>query len=165
MVMTPYIHEVADKVYEHFNGRCVLMWEIVQYVKKLGYNFPSKCALATVRYLASNNKAHIYKFYRDYAIYCIGREYNDENIFDHKEIRKCIEQNLPVFNIADIIECVTGKKEGGNRVIIHLSVLYELMRMIKGKRIRYFVVTGDRKNRLRVIVDKQITAEDLQEKA
>ncbi|MCI4409972.1 MAG: hypothetical protein JHC26_12835 [Thermofilum sp.] len=138
------------------------MWEIVQYVKKLGYNFPSKCALATLRYLTSNNKAYIYKFYKDYAIYCIGREYNDENLFDHKEIRKCIEQNLPVFNVANVVECVTGKKAGGNNAIIYLGVLYELMKMIKERRIRYFIVTGDRKNRLKVMVDKEITTKDLQ---
>jgi len=94
--MEPKTHEIADKIYEHFNGRCVLTWEVVQYVKRLGYKAPSRTTLAALKYLAANNKMHMYKIYKDYAIYCFGKEYNDENLFDHKEIRKCIEQHLPI---------------------------------------------------------------------
>jgi len=165
MVMEPKAHEIADKIYEHFNGKCVLTWEIVQYVKKLGYKAPSRTTLVALKYLTANDKIHMYKIYKDYAIYCFGREYNDENLFDHKEIRKCIEQHLPVFNIADIIECTTGRKAEGRNIILHLDTLFELMRMIRERKIRYFVVTTDAKNRLRVLVDRQVTAEDLQRKA
>jgi len=165
MVMIPQAHEIAEKVYKQFEGKCVLTWEIVQYVKKLGYKAPSRTTLVALRYLAANDKMHMYKFYKDYAIYCFGKEYKDENLFDHKEIRKCIEQNLPVFNLADIVECVTGKKAEGRNIILHLDTLFELMRMIRERKIRYFIVTTDAKNRLRVLVDKQITAEDLQRKA
>jgi hypothetical protein len=164
MVMVPHAHEIAEKIYEHFNGRCVLAWEIVQYVKKLGYKAPSRTTLVALKYLAANDRMHMYKIYKDYAIYCF-KEYNDENLFDHKEIRKCIEQNLPVFNIADIIECATGRKAEGRNIILHLDTLFELMRMIRERRIRYFVVTTDAKNRLRVLVDREITAEDLRRKA
>jgi hypothetical protein len=165
MVMIPQAHEIADKIYEHFNGKCVLTWEIVQYVKRLGYKAPSRTTLVALRYLAANGKMHMYKIYKDYAIYCFGREYKDENLFDHKEIRKCIEQHLPVFNVADIIECATGRKAEGRNIILHLDTLFELMRMIRERKIRYFVVTTDAKNRLRILVDRQITAEDLQRKA
>jgi hypothetical protein len=39
------------------------------------------------------------------------------------------------------------------------------MRMIRERKIRYFVVTTDAKNRLRVLVDREITIQDLQKKA
>ena len=165
MVMEPKAHEIADKIYEHFNGKCVLTWEVVQYVKKLGYKAPSRTTLVALRYLAANNKMHMYKIYKDYAIYCFGKEYRDENLFDHKEIRKCIEQHLPVFNIADIVECSSGKKAEGRNIILYLDTLFELMRMIRERKIRYFVVTTDAKNRLRVLVDRHVVIEDLQRKA
>jgi len=165
MVMIPHVHEIAEKIYDYFNGKCVLSWQVVDYVKKLGYKTPSKSTLAALRYLAANDKMHMYKFYKDYAIYCFGKEYNDENLFDHKEIRKCIEQNLPVFNLADIVECVTGRKAEGRNIILHLATLYELMKMIRERKARYIVVTTDAKNRFRVLVDRQITAEDLRRKA
>jgi hypothetical protein len=164
MVMEPKAHEIAGKIYEHFNGRCVLTWEIVQYVKKLGYKAPSRTTLAALRYLAANNRMHMYKVYKDYAIYCFGREYKDENLFDHREIRKCIEQHLPVFNFADIVQCITGKKAVGRNVVLHLAILYELMKMVRKREIRYFVATADAKNRFRVLVDREITAEDLRRK-
>jgi len=60
---------------------------------------------------------------------------------------------------------VTGRKAEGRNIILHLDTLFELMRMIRERRIRYFVITSDAKNRLRVLVDRVITAEDLQRKA
>jgi len=84
---------------------------------------------------------------------------------DHKEVRRCIEQFLPAFNLANIVECITGRKAIGRNIILHLAILYELMKMARRREIRYFVVTTDAKNRFRVLVDREITAEDLRRKA
>jgi hypothetical protein len=169
MVNTPQFHELADKISSNFNGRCVTMWQIVDYAKRLGYKTPSKMVSFAVRYLGMNGKVFTYRFYDDYNVYCFGRQYGGEDLVDHKEVRKCIEQfllnGMSAFNLADIVECITGRKAIGRNIILHLAVLYELMKMIRQKRIRYFIVTGDAKNRFRILVDREITAEDLRRKA
>ena len=165
MVNIPKFHELADKIFSHFEGRCVTMWQIIDYAKKLGYKTPSKTVSFAVRYLSMNGKAFSYRFYDDYNVYCFGREYRGEDLLDHREIRECIEQNMPSFNLATIVECIEGKKSIGRNIILHLAILYELMKMIRQRRIRYFVATTDAKNRFRILVDREITAEDLQRKA
>jgi hypothetical protein len=165
MVNTPQFHELADKIYSNFEGKCVTMWQIVDYAKKLGYKAPQKTVLFSMKYLGMDGKVFTYRFYDDYNVYCFGRRYGAEDLLDHREVRECIKQNMPSFNLATIVECITGKKALGRNIILHLSVIYELMKMIRQKQIRYFVVTSDAKNRFRILVDREVTAEDLRRKA
>jgi hypothetical protein len=165
MVRAVYSYELAEKLFEHFQGRCVLIWEIRQYAGRLGYNPAPATVLNALKYLVANNKVHMYKLYRAYAVYCFGKEYNAESLLDHKEVRKCIEENLSSFRFSEVIECLVGRKSIGHSAILYLSVLYELMKMLKERKMRYFIVTTDRQNGLKVVIDREITAEDLQRKA
>lgn len=165
MVNTPKFDKLAEEIYSHFEGRCVTIWQIVEFAKKLGYKAPLKMVLFSLKYLGINGKVFTYRFYDDYNVYCFGRQYNGKDLVDHKEVRRCIEQFLPAFNLADIVECITGRKAIGRNIILHLAILYELMKMVRKREIRYFVVTTDAKNRFRVLVDREITAEDLRRKA
>jgi hypothetical protein len=169
MVNTPQFHELSEEIYKHFEGRCVTIWQIVELAKKLGYKAPLKTVLFSMRYLGMNGKVSIYRFYDDYNVYCFGREYSGEDLVDHKEVRKCVEQfllnGISAFNLSAVVECVKGKKAVGRNIILHLSVIYELMKMIRQKQIRYFIVTTDAKNSFRILVDREITVRDLQRKA
>ena len=169
MVNTPYYHQLSEEIYKHFEGKCVTIWQIVEFAKRLGYKAPLKTALFIMRYLGMNGKISIYRLYDDYNVYCFGREYSGEDLVDHKEVRKCIEHFLlngvSAFNLSAAVECITGKKALGRNIILHLSVIYELMKMIRQKQIRYFIVTSDAKNRFRILVDREIKAEDLRRKA
>ncbi|MFP3131582.1 MAG: hypothetical protein RXR51_08425 [Nitrososphaeria archaeon] len=165
MVSIPKFDKLADEIYRHFESRCVTIWQIVEFAKKLGYKAPLKIVLFSMKYLGMNGKVFIYRFYDDYNVYCFGRQYNGEDLVNHKEVRRCIEQFLPTFNLANVVECITEKKAIGRNIVLHLAILYELMKMIRERKIRYFVATTDAKNRLKVLVDREITAEDLRRKA
>jgi hypothetical protein len=169
MVNTPHFHELSEEIYKHFEGKCVVMWQILDYAKKLGYKTPLKLVLFSMKYLGMNGKVFTYKFYDDYNVYCFGRQYEFEDLVDHKEVRKCIERfllnGITAFNFIDVIECIAEKKTIGRNIIPYLAVLYELMKMVKEGKARYFVVTTDAKKSFRILVDREITTEDLQRKA
>jgi len=154
MVRGAHIHEVIEKIYEEFNGRCVPFFNIYRRIKKTKHNVSEALVRIALEIMSKEEKAQKIKLYNFYTVYCIGKNPQIGVIFDYKKAEECINKLMPSFTFVQLAECVLDHRPTGVPTPIYVGILYVLMRMVKEQKIYSFTVLLDARDRLKIIIQK-----------
>jgi hypothetical protein len=154
MVKEAVIHKVIEKVYNEFNGKCVPVQYVYEYLKKAEIKASYTSVRSALDVMVKEGRAQKIKLHKRYALYCIGGRPHLANVLDHEKVEECVLKLAPSFTLMQLAECVLGRRPTGSPTLIYAVLLYSLMRMVRAKKIYLFAVLGDARDRLKVIVQK-----------
>ena len=154
MVKKAIIHKIIEKVYDEFNGKCVPLQYIYEYVKRIEVEASYSLVRLALSAMAEEGKAQKIKLHRFYALYCIGENPRLVGVLDYRKVEECTSKLAPSFPLIQLAECALGRRPSGPPTLIYAVLLYYLMRMVRSEEIYSFTVLRDARDRLKIIIQK-----------